>query len=83
LNPSVRDDAGDFDADGYTNLEEYLNEIAAWPAPQPLVFTGATNSRYEQITNWSIPWQPSKYDEGAHPHRAPSRSTRRASTRAS
>ena len=63
LNPSVRDDAGDFDADGYTNLEEYLNEIAAWPAPQPLVFTGATNSRYEQITNWSIPWQPSKYDE--------------------
>jgi hypothetical protein len=63
LNPNARDDAGDFDADGYTNLEEYLNEIAEWPAPQPIVFTGATNSRYEQITNWNIQWQPSKYDE--------------------
>jgi hypothetical protein len=62
LNPDARDDAGDFDSDGYTNLEEYLNEIAAWPAPQPIVFTGATNARYAQITNWDIKWQPSKYD---------------------
>ena len=32
LNPAVADDNGDADADGYTNLEEYINEIAAWPA---------------------------------------------------
>ena len=63
LNPSVADNNGDYDADGYTNLEEYLNEIAEWPAPAPLVFNGSTNSRYEQITNWSYDWQPSKYDE--------------------
>ena len=54
---------GDFDSDGYTNLEEYLNEIAAWPAPQPIIFNAATNNRYAQITNWDIKWQPSKYDE--------------------
>ena len=63
LDPNVRDDTGDFDNDGYTNLEEYLNDVAAWPAPQPIVFNGATNSRYAHITNWDIhaagqPWQP-------------------------
>ena len=63
LDPSVADDSGDFDADGYTNVEEYLNELAEWPAPQPIVFTGATNSRYAQITNWDIKWQPSRFDE--------------------
>jgi hypothetical protein len=63
LDPAARDDAGDFDTDGYTNLEEYLNETAEWPAPKPLVFNAATNNRYAQITNWDIKWQPSKYDE--------------------
>ena len=63
LNPNVADNNGDFDSDGYTNLEEYINEIAAWPAPQPIGFNGATNNRYAQITNWDINWQPSKYDE--------------------
>lgn len=63
LDPNARDDTGDFDNDGYTNLEEYLNDIAAWPAPQPIVFGGATNSRYAQITNWDITWQPSRFDE--------------------
>jgi hypothetical protein len=63
LNPNVADNNGDFDSDGYTNLEEYLNETAEWPAPQPIVFNGATNNRYAQITNWDIKWQPSKYDE--------------------
>lgn len=61
LNPNVRDDAGDFDSDGYTNLEEYLNEIAEWPAPQPILFNGGSN-RFALITNWDIQWQPSKYD---------------------
>jgi pectate lyase len=62
LNPAVAENNGDFDADGYTNLEEYINELAEWPAPQPIVFNGATNNRYAQITNWDIRWQPSKYD---------------------
>jgi Pectate lyase len=63
LNPNLADNNGDFDSDGYTNLEEYINEIAAWPAPQPIGFNGATNNRYAQITNWDIRWQPSKYDQ--------------------
>jgi hypothetical protein len=71
LDPNARDDAGDFDNDGYTNLEEYLNDVAAWPAPGPIVFNNATNSRYAQITNWDANpdpavthnWQPSRYDE--------------------
>ena len=63
LNPAVADNNGDYDNDGYTNLEEYLNELAEWPAPKALIFTGTTNARYEQITNWDIPWQPSKYDQ--------------------
>jgi hypothetical protein len=63
LNPSTADNNGDFDTDGYTNLEEYINEIAAWPAPQPVSFNGSTNNRYAQITNWDIRWQPSRYDQ--------------------
>ncbi|HEX6277823.1 MAG TPA: hypothetical protein VFZ53_32495, partial [Polyangiaceae bacterium] len=74
-NPSTADNNGDLDADGYTNLEEYLNEIAAWPAVAALQFTGRQNSRYAQIQNWmvgpsknhtgirtSAHWQPSRYD---------------------
>jgi hypothetical protein len=63
LDPDAADNNGDFDSDGYTNLEEYINEIAAWPAPQPLSFDGATNNRYAQNSNWDIDWQPSKYDQ--------------------
>ena len=65
LDPNTPDNNGDFDSDGYTNLEEYLNEIAAWPAPAAIVFNGSTNNRYAQITNWAVnqlPWQPSNYD---------------------
>lgn len=61
LNPDARDDGGDFDSDGYTNLEEYLNEVAEWPAPGAIVFNGGSN-RYALITNWNLVWQPSKYD---------------------
>jgi hypothetical protein len=63
LNPSVHDHNSDFDTDGYTNLEEYINEIAEWPAPQPIAFSGNTNNRYAQLSNWDIGWQPTKYDE--------------------
>jgi hypothetical protein len=62
LNPNAPSNNGDFDSDGYTNLEEYINELAEWPAPIPITFNGATNNRYAQITNWDIRWQPSKYD---------------------
>jgi pectate lyase len=70
LDPSADDHNGDFDSDGYTNLEEYLNYIAEWPASAPIVFDAATNSRYAQITNWDVNadpsvvsnWQPSRYD---------------------
>ena len=54
LNPFVANNNGDFDNDGYTDLEEYLNEVAAWPAPGNIVFTGATNSRYAVIFNWRV-----------------------------
>jgi pectate lyase len=54
---------GDFDADGYTNIEEYINDVGAFPAVQPIVFSAATNSRYAEITNWDIQWQPSRFDE--------------------
>jgi hypothetical protein len=63
LEPAVPDHNADFDSDGYTNIEEYVNELAAWPAPQPIGFNGATNNRYAQITNWDIRWQPSMYDD--------------------
>ena len=64
LSNITQDHNGDFDADGYTNLEEYLNEVAAWPAPQPIVFANANGTgRFEEINNWDIRWQPSRYDE--------------------
>jgi hypothetical protein len=70
LDPNVADNNGDFDSDGYTNLEEYLNDIAAWPAPNAIVFNAATNERWAQITNWDANpnaakvdnWQPSRFD---------------------
>jgi hypothetical protein len=75
LNPTVADNNGDFDTDGYTNLEEYVNDLSEFPAPAPLIFKGGTNTRFAQIANWNIAgnylntgttansfWQPSKYD---------------------
>jgi pectate lyase len=75
LDPNVADNNGDFDADGYTNLEEYINEISAWPAAAQLLFKPRGNIRYAEITNWNVGaaasntgssttayWQPSKYD---------------------
>lgn len=64
LNPNVADNNGDFDSDGYTNLEEYINDLAAMPAPTPLVFGGSGNGRYAEIANWGDGvWQPSRFDE--------------------
>jgi len=52
-NAASADNNGDLDGDGYSNLEEYLNELAAWPAPAALVFSGARSRRYAEIQNWS------------------------------
>jgi hypothetical protein len=54
LDPEVANNNGDFDNDGYTDLEEYLNDVAAWPAPGGIVFTGETNNRYAVIFNWKV-----------------------------
>lgn len=54
LNPNVANHNSDFDNDGYTDLEEYLNELAAWPAPSTVVFTGDDNNRYAKLFNWRI-----------------------------
>jgi hypothetical protein len=51
LDPATASNNGDFDSDDYTNLEEYLNELSEWPAPEPILFSGATNTRFAQITN--------------------------------
>ena len=78
LNPNVPDGNGDYDNSGYSNLQKYLNEIAAWPAPNVIAFTGANNNRYAEIFNWQVSgvtvniggtnmttsslWQPSRFD---------------------
>ncbi|WP_146584480.1 right-handed parallel beta-helix repeat-containing protein [Posidoniimonas polymericola] len=72
LNPNLASDWNlDFDADGYINLIEFINEKGEFPAPTPLVFTGGADSRYANIMNWrtddqgvtaGTPWQPSRFD---------------------
>jgi autotransporter-associated beta strand protein len=62
LNPAVANNNADFDADGYTDLEEYLNELAAWPAPLPAVLTTGSSVRYAAWSNWDTRWQPSRFD---------------------
>jgi hypothetical protein len=45
----------DFDSDGYINLQDYLDEVGAFPAPTPLTYVGSTSgptARYALITNW-------------------------------
>lgn len=63
LSPTVPSNNGDFDADGYTNLEDYINELGEWPAGRPIVFGNALgDGRYARIENWDGLWQPSKFD---------------------
>lgn len=63
LNPNnATDRNSDFDNDGYTNLEEYLNELGAFKAVQDVVWDGSTNNRYARIENWDIAFQPSRFD---------------------
>ncbi|MGI9178534.1 MAG: hypothetical protein ACR2IT_11850, partial [Pirellulales bacterium] len=61
LDPAVATNNADFDADGFTDLEEYLNEVTAWPAPTPAIFSGTTG-RYALSSSWDTKWQPSRFD---------------------
>ena len=62
LNPLLSSDRNnDFDTDGFTNLEEYLNETGAWPAPRAISWNGSSG-RYALNQNWDT-WQPSRFDE--------------------
>ncbi len=62
-NPAVADNNADFDSDGYRNVEEYINDLGAWPAPSALVFTNTNaTGRYAEIGNWGNVWQPSRFD---------------------
>lgn len=62
LDPFVANHDGDFDSDGYTDLEEYLFDVTAWPAPAPAVFAG-TAARYALQATWNTGWQPSRFDD--------------------
>ncbi len=53
---------GDFDDDGYTNLEEYLNDLAAFKATGPLEFQSSLG-RYADWSNWTRRWEPSRVDD--------------------
>ena len=60
LSTSAASNNGDFDNDGFTNLEEYLNDLAAFPAPGPIEFDGS--GRYADWSNWTRRWEPSRRD---------------------
>lgn len=63
LDPKKASDGNDdYDKDGYTNLEEYLNDIGAFKAVQPIFWRGNKSNRYAQIENWNIAFQPSRLD---------------------
>jgi hypothetical protein len=53
----------DFDNDGYTDLEEYLNDLAAFKATGPLEFSDAGSGRYANWQNWTRRWEPSRVDD--------------------
>ncbi len=64
LNPAAADNNGSIENSGYTNLENYLNDLAAWPASSSLVFSNANgNGKYSQIGNWQTGvFEPSRFD---------------------
>ncbi len=61
LSPTVANNNADFDNDGYTDLEEYLNDVAAFKATGPLEFDGT--GRYADWSNWTRRWEPSRVDD--------------------
>jgi hypothetical protein len=61
LPTTVANNNGDFDSDGFTDLEEYLNDLAAFKATGALEFSGT--GRYADWSNWTRRWEPSRVDE--------------------
>ncbi|MCO6044334.1 DNRLRE domain-containing protein [Aeoliella sp. ICT_H6.2] len=59
-NPQVPNNNGDFDHDGYTDLEEYLNDLGAFAAVGQIEFHGI--GRYADWQRWDRRWQPSRLD---------------------
>jgi hypothetical protein len=57
------DQNGDLDTDGFSNLEEYLNDLAAFKAVGPVEYTGLAGGRYAQSYNWIHRWEPSRLDD--------------------
>ncbi len=63
LDPDDESDRNkDYDQDGYTNLEEYLNELGAFPSIESIVWDGDVDNRYARIENWNLAFQPSRFD---------------------
>lgn len=60
LDPNVASANGDSDRDTYTDIEEFVNALGAFPAPATLV--ADKSGRFEVYANWSQDWQPSHYD---------------------
>ncbi|HEX8341164.1 MAG TPA: hypothetical protein VF624_09670 [Tepidisphaeraceae bacterium] len=58
--PTVANNNADFDTDGFTDLEEYLNDIAAFKALTDIVHDGS--GRYADSANWTNRWEPSRVD---------------------
>jgi pectate lyase len=61
LSTTVASNNDDYDADGYTNLEEYLNDLGAFKAIGPLEFDGS--GRFADSANWTNRWEPSRLDD--------------------
>jgi hypothetical protein len=63
-NPASADNNGNVENNGYTNLQNYLNDLGAFPASTALVFNNANGtSRYAQIGNWQTGvFEPSRFD---------------------
>lgn len=61
LSTTAASNNGDFDSDGYTNLEEYLNDLGAFKAIGALEFDGS--GRYADWNNWTRRWEPSRLDD--------------------
>jgi hypothetical protein len=59
--PLAANNNGDFDQDGYTDLEEYLNDLAAFKAVGTLEFSGI--GRYADWGRWTRQWEPSRLDD--------------------
>lgn len=58
LDANAANNNADFDNDGYTDLEEYLNEISAWPAATPIEFKNdLANGRFANIQDWEVKGQ--------------------------